>query len=338
MVDVPTSAFRVPMTEHKGVLYLVSNDTVFASIDDGETWNAFCARPEGNAVGLVIAGEAQQASRTMYLALHEKGVFRSTDAGEQWTHLNDGLMGRTISKVAAIGGTVFAGTDSGLYRLDADVWERLLVDVSGSIYSLAASEDNLYVGTSSDFLALQQIGSKRGKVVQGMYDNNSSLSRVFHSADFGTSWTEITPTDGSSPIKAITGINLLVAGKTILAQAVTQFRSTDGGQIWVDLGSDMNSSILGAFPSVAVDENTFYKAGQSGIYRTADGGESWHLFMDGMVGTGIQDLVSVNNRFYALTKGDIVQSTDGGESWSTVRVNVSKVNNPKPAQRGTLSS
>ena len=66
-----------------------------------------------------------------------------------------------------------------------------------------------------------------------MYDNNSSLSRVFHSADLGASWTEITPTDGSHPIIAIAGINLLVAGKTILAQAVTQFRSRDGGQTWV---------------------------------------------------------------------------------------------------------
>ena len=166
-----------------------------------------------------------------------------------------------------------------------------------------------------------------------MYNHNSSLSRVFHSADLGASWTEITPTDGSRPIRAITGINLLVAGKTILAQAVTQFRSTDGGQTWVDLGSDMNSSILGAFPSVAVNENTFYKAGLSGIHRTTDGGESWHLFMDGMVGTGILDLVSVNNRFYALTKGDIVQSTDGGESWSTVQVNDKGVN-PKPFKEG----
>ena len=196
-IDVPIGALRVPMTEHDGVLYLVSNDEVFASTDDGETWNAFCARPEGNAVGLVIAGEAQQAGRTMYLALQEKGVFRSTDAGEQWTLLNDGLMGRTIFKVAAIGDTVFAGTDSGLYRLDADVWERSLEDVSETIYSLAVSEDNLYVGTGPDFRKLEQIGLKPMEVMQGMYNDNSSLSKVFHSADLGASWTEITPTDGA---------------------------------------------------------------------------------------------------------------------------------------------
>ena len=333
-VDVPIGASRVPMAEHDGVLYLVSNDAVFASANDGETWNAFCTRPAGDAIGLVITDVAQQAGITMYLAFQDKGVFRSTDAGEQWTRLNDGLMGRTISKVAAIGDTVFAGTDKGLYRLDAGAWERsLLVDVSGAIHSLVISEDSLYVGTSPGFLALQQIGSKPAKVVQGIYDNNSSLSKVFRSADLGTSWTEITPTDGARPMMAIAGINLLVAGKTILAQAFSQFHSRDGGQTWTDLGFGMNSSILGAFPSVAVDENTFYKAGMSGIHRTTDGGESWHLFMDGMVGTGIQDLVSVNNRLYALANGDIVQSIDGGESWSTVQVNDKGVN-PKPFKEG----
>jgi len=75
-----------------------------------------------------------------------------------------------------------------------------------------------------------------------------------------------------------------------------------------------------------VSENTFYKTGILGIHRTTDGGESWHLFMDGMVGTGVLDLVQVNNRFYAHTNRDIIRSTDGGESWSPVRVNTNGVN------------
>ena len=139
--------------------------TVFASTDDGETWNAFCTRPAGDAIGFVITDVAQQAGITMYLALQEKGVFRSTDAGKQWTHLDDGLIGRTVSKMAAVGDTVFAGTDKGLYRLDAGVWERSLEDVSGSIYSLAVSEGNLYVGTGPDFLdfTTDYSRSKQGK-------------------------------------------------------------------------------------------------------------------------------------------------------------------------------
>ena len=330
--NVLTGTLRASMTEHDGTLYFASNDAVFASIDDGETWNAFCTRPEGDAVGLVIASETHRADITMYLALKNKGVFRSTSAGEQWVLLNDGLVGRTISRMAAIGDTVFVGTDSGLYRLNAGVWERLLMDVSGSIYALVVSGDSLYVSTGPGFRTLQQIESKPGRMVRTIYNNNSSLSRIFHSADFGASWTEITPTDGSRLIIAPLGMSLLVSGKTILVQAATQFRSRDGGQTWVDLGSEMNSSILSAFPSVAVNENTFYKAGPSGVHQTMDGGESWHLFMDGMVGTGMLDLVSVNSRLYAHTEGGIVQSTDGGESWSTVSVKVSEVN-PKPIKR-----
>ena len=332
-VDVPTKVFQVPMTEHEGVLYLVSNDTVFASTNNGETWNAFCTRPEGDAVGFVITNKAEKAGITMYIAFEDNGIFRSTDAGEQWVHLSDGLMNRTISRIAGIGDTVFAGTDRGLYRLNAGVWERLLVDVPGSIYALVVSEDNLYVSTGPDFRTLQQIGSKPVSMIQMVYNGNSNLSRVLHSADLGASWTEITPTDGSHPIRVITGISLLVADKTILARAGSHFRSRDGGQTWVDLGFGTNASILSTFPSVAVDENTFYKASMSGIHRTTDGGESWHLFMDGMVRTGVQDLVGINNRLYVHTEEGIAESTDGGESWRNVGINDSSVN-PKPVKEG----
>ena len=325
-VDVPTGTLRVPMAEHDGVLYLVSKDTVFTSTDNGETWNAFCTRPEGDAVELVIASETPQADITMYLALKNKGVFRSTSAGEQWVRLSDGLMGKTISRMAAIGDAVFVGTDSGLYRLNAGVWERLLVDVPGSIYALAVSEDNLYVSTGPDFRTLQQIESKPRRMVQAIYNNNSSLSRAFHSADFGASWTEITPTGGPHPIIAPFGISLVIAGKTILAQGFTEFRSRDGGQTWDDLGFETDSLIQNAFLSVAVNENTFYKTGIFGIHRTTDGGESWHLFMDGMVGTGVLNLVGINNRLYGHTDEGIAQSTDGGESWSEVK--------PKSVKKG----
>ena len=317
--------FRVAMAEHDGTLYIVSNDEVLVSTDSGETWKSLGPRPEGHAVGLVVVDETQgngsYARRTMYLAL-EKGVFRATDVGAQWTLVDDGLIGRRISAVATVGNTVFVGTDKGLYRLDSGTWERLLEDVSGSVYSLAVAEDSLYVSTGPDFLRLEQIESKPKEVAQMMYDDNSSLSRAFHSRDLGTSWTEITPTSESRPIRARSGISLLVVGETIFAETTTRFRSRDGGQTWVDLGFDMDSFVLSGLASVAGNENTFYKAGRSGVYRTTDGGESWHLFMDGMIGTGILDLVIRNNKLYAHTGDALVQSTDGGESWKTVRIDL----------------
>ena len=325
--NFPIEGSRVAMAEHEGTLYIVSNDEVFASTNEGETWKFLGPRPEGDAFGLVIVDEAQgngsHVHPTMYLALQDKGVFRSTDVGAQWTLFDDELMGRTFSGVATVGNTVFAGTDKGLYRLDSGAWERLLEDVSGSIYSLAVAEDSLYVGTGPDFLVLEQIGSEPKEVAQMMYDDNSSLGRAFHSRDLGASWTEITPTGGSHSIVGQSSLSLLVVGETIFAETTTRFRSRDGGQTWIDFGFDRDSFVLSGLASVAGNENTFYKAGRSGVYRTTDGGESWHLFMDGMIGTGILDLVTLNNKLYAHTGDALVQSTDGGESWKTVRIGVS---------------
>ncbi|MCG9131940.1 sigma-70 family RNA polymerase sigma factor [Candidatus Poribacteria bacterium] len=331
-VNASTKGVRVPMTEHQGTLYIAATDKVFASTDNGETWNTFFTRPEGNAIGFVIVDGIQgtDSGITMYLAIRNKGVFRATDAGKQWILLDNGLKGKTISTMATIGDTVFAGTDKGLYRLDdSGAWERLLVDVPGSIYALVVSENNLYVGTGHGSLTLQQTGSEPTEIAQMIYDNNLRLSRIFHSTDLGASWVEITPTGIIAP----SGISLLIAGKTILAQGFTRFRSRDGGQTWTDLGFDMNPSILSAFPSVVVNENTFYKTSPTGIYRTTDAGESWHLFMGGMVGTRILDLVSVNDSLYAHTGGEIVQSIDSGESWKPVPVDANTYEH-KPVKAG----
>lgn len=321
--SIPIESFPTPMAEYDGTLYIVSSDKVFASTDAGETWKALGSRPEGHAIELVIVNEAQgnssHAQPTMYLAL-DNGIFRSIDVGAQWALFNNGLMDKTISAVTVVGDTVFAGTNKGLYRLNSGTWERLLEDVSGSVYSLAVDEGSLYVGTGPDFLALQQIGSEPKEVMHKMYDDNLRSNKAFHSSDMGASWTEITPIGGSRPVIAPSGMDLLVADKTIVAQTFTRFQSKDGGQTWRNLGFDRDAFVLSGFASVAGDENTFYKAGTSGIHRTTDAGESWHLFMDGMVGTRVLDLVALNNRLYAHTGDALVQSIDGGGSWKTVQI------------------
>ena len=131
--NVPLPESRMVMAEHAGTLYIVSTDAIFFSKDDGETWNVFCSRPAGHAVGLIVTDEAQstglQASRTMYLVLRDKGVLRSTKHGAQWDPFNEGLADKHIYTVTKIGNTVFVGTSKGLYCLNSGVWERVPEDV-----------------------------------------------------------------------------------------------------------------------------------------------------------------------------------------------------------------
>ena len=323
--SVPIDESWMHMAEHEDTLYIVSDDGVFTSTDNGETWNAFCRRPKGHAVGFIVTNEAQghnsQTRLAMYLVLQDKGVFRSTNSGAQWTLLNKGLESENVSAVTAIGNTVFAGTNRGLYRLNSGAWQQLPVATSEVIHSLVAHENSLYVVTGHDLFALGLLESRirdKGQIVRGY---NASANRLFHSTDLGASWTEITPKNKSPFARTPKGLKLMAAGDTLLLLGITELRSRDNGRTWTDLGADRNLFTQGSFSTVAIDENTFYNVSISGVHRTIDAGESWQPFMTGMAGTRMLDLVAFNDRLYMHTGNDVFQSIDGGVSWKNVPIN-----------------
>ena len=315
--SVPIGKSSMPMAAHGGTLYIVSTDEIFASDDRGETWNTLGPRPKGNAVELVITNAERASSSqvpfTMYLALRDSEIFRSTDSGAQWSPLNDGLtISEKISAMTAVGKTVFAGTENGLYRLDSGIWKKLPLDTSGAVCSLAVSGTDLYAGVGHKLL-VRLTPMELRKVAR---DDKLHFVKIFHSTDLGASWTEIRfrsePFRRTSPTA---GITVLATGNTLLALSSAQFRSTDGGQTWTKLEKNPNFVGKRRLPVVMVNERTYYKANPGGIHRTTDGGASWHIFMDGVIGTRIRDLVAFNNTLYAHTGYDVYQSIDGGVSW-----------------------
>ena len=323
--SIPIVESLMPMAEHSGTLYIVSTDEIFASDNRGETWMTLGPRPKGDAVELVITG-AEEASGsqvpiTMYLALKNRGIFRSTDGGAQWSPLNDGLtVSEKISAVAAVERTIFAGTENGLYRLDSGIWEKLPLNTSGAVCSLAVSGNNLYAGIGHEFL----VRLTPSEISEVMRNNEWHFAKIFHSADLGASWTEIWHENQYLPTGPPAGITVLAAGKTLVALGLAQSRSIDGGQTWTQLGSDMNFRRRSRLPAVIVNEKTCYKTNVFGIHRTTDGGESWHLFMNGMTGTLITDVVAFGNRLYAHNGYEVYQSTDAGVSWKIVPVDRQK--------------
>ena len=312
--SVPIGTSWMPMATHRGTLYIVSVDEIFVSDNRGETWRTLGPRPKGDAVELVIVDaertSSSQVPATMYFALRDEGIFQSIDSGAHWHPLNDGLTTEKISTMATVGKRVFVGTENGLYRLDSGVWKKLPIDTSGAVCSLAVSGNNLYAGIGHKVLVrltrteLQQIDH-----------GDLHFTEIFHSTDLGASWTEIRL--GSKHLRktAPAGITVLATGKTLLALSYAQSRSTDGGQTWTELEADQNFFGRSRLPAVMVNDKTYYKANVWGIHRTTDGGESWHPFMNGVMGTVIIDLVAFNNRLYAHTGYEVYQSTDGGVSW-----------------------
>ena len=82
------------------------------------------------APGFDTAGDCGGNRQTVFVAEHERGVFRSTDDGNSWEQLSPGWPSYKVNDIAispayAPGGsdeTIYAATSGGLYRWDGSYW------------------------------------------------------------------------------------------------------------------------------------------------------------------------------------------------------------------------
>ena len=297
----PNREFNHVMAQRDGTLYLLTDNQLLVSVDEGTTWNSLGKRPEGRAVALVITDTA------MYLVLQTE-VFRSEDVGQQWVSIGQTLQTDDvpeavnpkffISDALAIDNTLFVGTSQGLFRL-TDEWKKLSVPTSHGIESLTFDENRLYIGTV--------IGPSSAP-------DWSPYAAVFYSTDLGDSWINITPDVNLYASKILHAVEVVAVGNTLMmVGAAGALLSYDRGETWTD-----HRRTSGASPIVALDENNFYKTDHDGITRSTDGGVTWHPFMPRMVNSHVSSLVTVENVLYALTHTKMFKSADGGEFWEPV--------------------
>lgn len=302
--SLPLTPQSEPMAEWDETLYIATQTNLFASTDQGVTWQSIGPRPQGRAIALLITdpnrmNRPHDAQLEMYLVLTD-GVFRSANLGSTWHRFNDGLTTSEIQDAVAIGDVLFLGTTQGLYRLSSNVWEKLPVAQTQSISSLAMADKRIYCSIE-----------KR---------ENQKSGSLFTSTDFGDSWIDITPSSQYLRMSALTleSVRLVAAGETILVLGADVLRSIDAGNAWEYLGFDKHAFTVDTYPVIALDKNTVFVVGTNGVGRSVDGGNTWHPFMTGITELHILDLAQIGNILYAVTDKGIAKSTDGGELWTYV--------------------
>lgn len=101
-------------TDRSGVLVSNDNGTTFAQSNDG-----FSARK----VEALVA-DSRDPNRILAGIVNDKtygGAFLTTDAGQSWSQIADGLEGRDVFTFAqAKDGTILAGTNHGIFALEGD--------------------------------------------------------------------------------------------------------------------------------------------------------------------------------------------------------------------------
>ncbi len=322
----------IQMSEHGDRLYLATDTEILASENSGETWDVLGDHPKGAPRGFVVTDAG------FYLAFMEN-IYYSKDGKESWVSVKADLEAEKIRALAAVENTVFAGTDSGLYRLNAETWELISVgpvDEHGEkpvIHAVAASKHRLYVAAGREVTT--GFGAQFKSIITG--DDWWSLYR---STDFGDTWYDINPrkktenerkpksgfsiqfpirSKDSTPIDfTYSSIKIITAaGRVMLADSTELFYSVNAGETWTSLDlKDRSAGVNNvAPPIVMLDANTFYRGSQSGVYRTNDAGKSWDQFNTGLAGATVMNLFALNTELYAFTMDGLAISTDGGKSW-----------------------
>ncbi len=319
-------------------LYFTPGDKLFISKDEGNTWESVNSpiRSGGGYYNFVFTDMA------FYLSDEGSGIYRSYDDGKSWKKVSpeNSFTPRHLVSIRNIliannGG----GSIRGLYRFINNKWELLQLPVTvgvNSIRSLVASESNLYV------MIVTQSSSVEKNINKQIHQNQERSWWLFRSTDIGDSWTDITPKNAWSRFSLPPEITLVAIKDTLLAinkHGRSVARSTNGGNSWTfhkktGISPTSYSGFASVMHAVAINENTFYVGGTSGIHRSTDGGKSWHRFNTGLSNWvdklyvfrrkheiknhGHPLLYSISENF--RRSGDMVFSFDGGKSWKIVDV------------------
>jgi photosystem II stability/assembly factor-like uncharacterized protein len=228
-----------------------------------------------------------------YLTTNAAGVFKSTDFGDSWFALNNGLNAATVLDIHFDNnGILFTASWSNGLSISTDQggsWEMINNGVTNVNFYSIISDDG---GTLYS-------GSERG---------------AFRSTNKGENWQSITrPGNGF--------VFNLKKDKKDRIYALTYgsgiHRTTDKGETWQRIDHNFNSAYIFGFETDRQDN--LYVGGRGGgaIYKSTDDGNTWDKVYEGIPEAVVASIsISQNGDiFAAIINEGILKSTDGGLIW-----------------------
>ncbi len=264
-------------------------------------------------------------SNFLYAGTDGNGVYKSTDAGQSWKAINNGLPNLDVYTLAISyhDDKIYVGTACGLFVSlnQGDSWqtqhERFL-DLEVRCLALSPQDSDMFIcGTgehSSGVIFSVGVGILGSEKIS---DRNEAASTgdLHISTEQGISWM-------TTPIQNVNAAVISPQDCTVIYLGTSDdgvFRSLDGGERWQQVSKLNARNIF----SLAVSPQNCYQvfAGTNrGLHMSLDGGDSWQMITE----VGSDQVSSVafsllnSNCIYAGTKAGIFESRDGGASWQVV--------------------
>ena len=279
--------------------------TVYKSTDAGGTWTQVHSGPAMRALVIDPSNPS-----TIYAATLPAGVLRSTDSGEHWNDLNQGLVNTEVTSLAidahaphtlyagtygdevhrsTDAGVTWTATENGLFHLEAVT--TLAIDLQ--------TPNILYAGTR--FIGGHLLKSIDGGV--NWFDSGDGIP------DAGILSLAIDPQTPTT----------LHAG----TEGFGMFQSTDAGAHWVSFDNELERESVMALAIDPRATTTLFAGTRKGVYKSTDGGVTWSAFNNGIPDqpfpTRIEALLLDPRNpdiVYAGGSRGVFRSIDGGADWT----------------------
>ncbi len=244
-----------------GTVYALNDRGILKSMDGGMNWNVVSADVTGNdGFSWLVVAPGQGGPGTVYAAGNARGVFLSADGGATWGLANTGMFATWVDSLAIDPenpATLFAGTDSGLFRSSdaAGSWTAVPA-LQGITFAVAVYPQNSGIVYAVGYPSPQK-----------SLDGGQSWAPLpFDLGDYGFWEFAIDPQNPGT---------LYVDG----------FKSTDGGAHFANM-----ANFPGFLSALAIDPRTpgtLYAGSvsggigapaasvSSGILKSVDGGQTW---------------------------------------------------------------
>jgi hypothetical protein len=245
----------------------------------------------------------------------EEGAFLSTNNGNSWVAINNGLTNLLVSTFAMNSTYLFVGTDDRVFRSSDNGSNWIPVNnglTNPFVQAIAVSGTNLFAGTAypggvfwstnngDDWVAVNNGLTSEPIINLTVSGPNLFAGSVGHglflSTNNGNSWSQVNNGLTNDFILACTvsGINLF-AGTFEGA-----FHSTNNGSSWTHVG--LTNYYVGTF--VWSEGNLFAGAGSSGVYLSSNNGGSWSDVTNGLTNYNVGALAINGTYLFASTLYD----------------------------------